>query len=64
MNGPNPPAYKIIVEITKPEKRNDSTATIDLMLNLANPQSPCPLVHPFDSFVPIPTKIPARANPS
>lgn len=64
MNGPKPPACKMIVEIAIPEIKNERTATIDLMLNLASPHSPWPLVHPFESFVPIPTRIPAKANPS
>jgi len=40
------------------------TATNDLTLNLASPQSPCPLVHPLDNFVPNPAKIPDKANPN
>ena len=40
MNGPNPPAWRIIVDIAMPEIRKERTATIDLILNLANPQSP------------------------
>ena len=40
------------------------TATNDLRLNLASPQSPWPLVHPFDNFVPNPTRIPDKANPN
>lgn len=34
------------------------TAANDLKENLGMPQSPCPLVQPFDSSVPIPTSIP------
>ena len=40
------------------------TATKDLILNLAKPHSPWPLVHPLDNFVPKPTNTPAKANPS
>lgn len=50
--------------IAKPETKNVITATNDRILNLANPQSPCPLVHPLESLVPNPTKMPARANPN
>jgi hypothetical protein len=39
------------------------TATNDRILSLGNPQSPCPLVHPLESFVPNPTMSPAKAKP-
>lgn len=39
------------------------TATIDLILNRGRPHNPCPLVHPFDNFVPKPTNSPAIKNP-
>ena len=44
-------------EIT-PVTMNDRTATNDLLLIRANPQIPCPVVHPFPNFVPNPTKKP------
>jgi len=37
-----------------------STATKDRGLHRAKPHIPCPLVHPFDNFVPRPTKNPAK----
>jgi hypothetical protein len=43
--------------------KNIITAKNDLILNLGNPQSPCPLVHPFDNLVPNPTSKPARKYP-
>lgn len=43
--------------------RKTATATKDLMLSLAIPQRPCPLVHPFPSLVPKPTSRPAKAYP-
>ena len=39
---------------------NTNTAMIDLVLNLGSPQRPCPLVQPLPSFVPKPTKRPAK----
>lgn len=39
------------------------TATKDLILSLANPHNPCPLVQPFPNLVPKPTRSPARAKP-
>lgn len=50
--------------IANPNIMNVMTATNDLILNLASPQRPCPLVHPFDNFVPNPTRMPAKANPN
>jgi len=40
-----------------------ATATIDLTENLGNPHTPWPLVHPFPSLVPKPTRNPAIADP-
>lgn len=54
----------MIVAIANPVIIKVMTATKDLKLNLASPQSPCPLVHPFESFVPKPTRIPDKANPN
>ena len=44
-------------------KRNTTTATRDLTLNLDKPHKPCPLVHPLPNLVPNPTNSPAIANP-
>lgn len=35
------------------------TAVNERTDNLGNPHKPCPLVHPFESSVPTPTKAPA-----
>jgi hypothetical protein len=43
--------------------KNVPTATNDLMLSLAIPQSPWPLVQPLLNLVPNPTNSPANANP-
>ncbi len=48
----NPPIIKVI------------TATRERILNLASPHKPWPLVHPFDSLVPNPTRSPASVNPN
>lgn len=42
---------------------NVHTATNDLTLNLGNPQTPWPDVHPFPIFVPKPIKSPPKINP-
>ena len=55
--------YAINVENIIAVNKNIETATNDLRLNLAIPQSPCPLVHPLPSLVPNPTRKPARAKP-
>jgi hypothetical protein len=39
------------------------TAAKERLLNLANPQIPCPEVHPLPSLVPKPTKNPATIYP-
>ncbi len=49
-----------MVDMANPHDRNTSTATIDRVLNLGRPQRPCPLVQPLPSFVPKPTKRPAK----
>ena len=43
--------------------KNVNTAIMDRMDNLGRPQTPCPLVHPFPSLAPNPTKSPAKQNP-
>lgn len=48
----------------KPIPMNVHTATIDLIDNLGNPHTPCPLVHPFPIFVPKPTKNPLITHPA
>jgi hypothetical protein len=42
----------------------EQTATKDLIDNLGNPHTPCPLVHPFPIFVPNPTKNPLKQHPA
>ena len=49
--------------INTPKIIKNEIATIDLLLSLGSPQTPCPLVHPFAIFDPKPTKNPAKMNP-
>ncbi len=42
--------------------RNVKTATKDLIEKRGSPQSPCPLVQPFERSVPKPTNSPATAK--
>ena len=51
------------VEMTIAVIRKMQTATKDLRLKRGNPHNPCPLVHPFDSLVPKPTRNPETMNP-
>lgn len=52
------------VATKNPDIRKVNTATNERTLNRASPHKPWPLVQPFDSFVPNPTRMPARANPN
>lgn len=47
------------VAVTTAVDKNTKTAASDLNENLGNPHNPCPLVHPLDNYVPIPTNRPA-----
>ena len=52
-----------MVAIIIPKIINSKIATMDLLLNLGSPQTPCPLVHPFAILAPKPTRNPAIINP-
>jgi hypothetical protein len=54
----------LIVADTIPDKQNNKTARKDLSDSLGRPHTPCPEVHPFESFVPNPTKNPQMIKPS
>jgi hypothetical protein len=55
--------YYLIDAVITPVAMKQLTATKERTDSLGKPQTPCPLVHPFPSFVPKPTKSPADANP-
>jgi hypothetical protein len=48
-----------MLAVIMPVAINVATATKDLYDSLGNPQTPCPLVQPFPSLVPTPTRNPA-----
>ena len=50
---------RLSVAVAMAVTRKTTTEAIDLTESLGIPQSPWPLVHPFDSSVPTPTSSPA-----
>ena len=50
------------VAVSIPVVKNIKTAVIDRKDNLGKPHSPCPLVHPEPSCVPMPTNAPDTIN--
>lgn len=50
------------VAVTIAVLKNTRTAVMDRIENLGIPHKPCPLVHPFDNSVPIPTSKPETSK--
>ena len=51
------------VAVRAPVHMKQATASMDRMEKRGIPQTPWPLVHPFPSLVPKPTKNPAKIDP-